>query len=117
MPTSAPASCWRCFCRGRWLEHHNAMKYLLVLIVVGVGIWMLAARFRKRPPIRQGENGSVPGAPAAQGPGTADGDPRAQAPARIVACSHCGLHLPAQEAVFDDEVPYCGSAHRQAGPR
>ena len=38
--------------------------------------------------------------------------------APMLACSHCGLHLPKTEAVFDAEGrPFCGEAHRLAGPR
>jgi uncharacterized protein len=44
---------------------------------------------------------------------------RALPPAEaMVDCAHCGLHLPASEAVRDaGSRPYCGAAHRLAGPR
>jgi len=36
----------------------------------------------------------------------------------MVDCAHCGLHLPASEAVRDEQArPYCGAEHRRAGPR
>ena len=54
------------------------MKYLLVLLVVGVGIWMLVKRLRS-------DGGS---------PGLAE---RA-APVAMVECAHCGVHLPAADA-------------------
>lgn len=82
------------------------MKYLLVLIVVGVGIWMLSARFRK---------GRERADHAATGH-TKEGGPRQGDPARMVACAHCGVHLPAAEAVLAGEMPFCSDAHRQAGP-
>lgn len=93
------------------------MKYLLVLVVVVVGIWMLASRFRKSGDARQGGSSAAPNdaaTPAAQ-PRAGGAD---QATARpIVACRHCGVHLPADEAVYDGSLPYCTPAHRQAGPR
>ena len=76
------------------------MKYLLVLVVVIGGLWLL---LRKR--------GGDP--PATPRPGPANGPP-----AEMVACAHCDLRLPRAEAVFDGEGrPYCDVAHRFAGPR
>ncbi len=43
--------------------------------------------------------------------------PKPQAPEEMVSCAHCGVHLPRSEALIDDAGrPYCGSAHRAAGP-
>lgn len=76
------------------------MKYLLVLVVIAIGFWMLNKRLRgpvnRRPP------------PGARPP---------QAPAAMVACAHCGLHLPAADAVREGAHVYCGEAHRLLGPR
>lgn len=77
------------------------MKYLLVLVVVMVGVWMLLrSRGRERdeaPPRRK--------------------DPR-KAPADMVACAHCDLRLPRAEALFDAQGrPFCDAEHRRAGPR
>jgi uncharacterized protein len=78
------------------------MKYLLVLAVVVVGAW-LWLRARRPPPRHAG------GRPRRSG-GTA--------PAEMVGCAHCGLHLPANEAVTDAAGrPFCSDAHRLAGPR
>lgn len=73
------------------------MKYLVVLLVVGVVLWMLLARSRggRRDLPRQGQ----PPAPKA-----------------MVACAHCGLHLPAAEASMQGELAYCSDAHRALGP-
>lgn len=79
------------------------MKYLLVLVVIAIGLWMLNKRLRgpaRRPP--------PPGARPPQPP---------QAPAAMVACAHCGLHLPAADAVPDGGRLYCSEAHRRLGPR
>jgi uncharacterized protein len=32
----------------------------------------------------------------------------------MVACAHCGLHLPATDAVQGKQGIYCSNAHRQA---
>lgn len=81
------------------------MKYLLVVLVVGVALFMWTARSRGRraPPPAPGPAGK-PAAPPA--------------PAPMLACAHCGVHLPAAEASRDDSGRgYCSAAHRLAGPR
>jgi uncharacterized protein len=35
----------------------------------------------------------------------------------MVACAHCGVHLPRTDAVGDDQHLYCGDEHRRLGPR
>lgn len=38
-------------------------------------------------------------------------------PARMVACAHCGLHLPQADAVEGESGRlYCGVEHRRLGP-
>jgi uncharacterized protein len=51
------------------------------------------------------------GAPAAHTP-----SPPA-VPVPMVACAHCGVHLPAQEALWNGAHPFCSAAHMQAGSR
>jgi uncharacterized protein len=34
----------------------------------------------------------------------------------MVACAHCGVHLPAGEALQRGALCYCSAAHRDAGP-
>ena len=76
------------------------MKYLLVLLVVGIGLWSLMARLRgPRPP--RGDSGKAP-------PGNA--------PQAMVECAHCGLHLPAADALPEGSRLYCSDAHRRLGP-
>lgn len=78
------------------------MKYLLLLLVIGVGLYVLLGRSRKVAPP------PAPPAPA----------PPAAAPAPMLACAHCGVHLPRDESVVDAAGrAYCGEAHRLAGPR
>ena len=76
------------------------MKYLLVLLVVVVGLWLLAGRRGSRadPPLAK-----------KQRPPVASPD--------MVACAHCGMHVPAPEALRDAAGrPFCEEAHRVAGP-
>lgn len=77
------------------------MKYLLVVLVVVVGLWLLLGRSRTA-------------AGTARRP-----DPSAAPKADVmVSCAHCGLHLPTGEAVADAEGRlYCSDAHRLGGPR
>jgi len=79
------------------------MKYLLVLVVVLVGAWLLLGRRRS----------GLPPAPP--------GNPKkvdAATPQAMLACAHCGMHLPEAEALRDAAGrPFCTEAHRLAGPR
>ncbi len=76
------------------------MKYLLVLLVVGFGLWSLVSRLR---------GGGVSRRTAA--------DPAKPAtPVAMVQCAHCGLHLPATDAVPQGSRLYCSDAHRLLGP-
>lgn len=35
----------------------------------------------------------------------------------MVACDHCGVHLPRGEAIADGARHFCGDEHRRLGPR
>jgi len=80
------------------------VKFLLVLLVVGVGLWMLTARLRKPGAGGQGRDGTRPKEPAAA------------KPAEMVVCAHCGVHLPATDALALGTHLYCSDAHRRLGP-
>ncbi len=76
------------------------MKYLLVLAVVAVAIWIW--RNNRREEIR-----------AATPP--PQRSPRVAGPEAMVRCAHCGLHLPTADAVYGGNGNhYCTPAHRQA---
>ena len=74
------------------------MKYLVLLGVL-VLAWVLFFKGRRRPPsVRRRDD--------------------APAVAAMLACAHCGLHVPKAEVLVDAAGrPYCGEAHRLAGPR
>ena len=80
---------------------------LLVLLVIGLIFWWRAASRRRR-----------------KDPATGPGHPR-ETPSQaqdMVACGHCGVHLPRLEALEGARGLYCSAHHRQAaesesGPR
>jgi uncharacterized protein len=76
------------------------MKFLLVIVVVGVVLWLMFGRTRRV--------GKTPPPAAAKAAG----------PVQMVACAHCGLNLPRNEALEDGAgQSFCSEAHRVAGPR
>jgi uncharacterized protein len=85
------------------------LKYILVLLVVVGGLWMWLRR-------RDASNAADRSAAPAPAPAPAKGKaPAAQA---MLACAHCGVHLPQTEAQMDAAGrPFCSEAHRLAGPR
>lgn len=88
------------------------MKYLLVLIVVVLGLWVLLRK-------RGGAVGTGTGKDAGSETPASGPRPAARlAPSAMVACAHCDLRLPEGEAQFDAlGRPFCSEAHRLAGPR
>ena len=73
------------------------MKYLLWLLLGALAWWA----YRRS---RAARRSDTPPAPA----------PAPAAPQDMVACRHCGLHLPHSEAVAGTLGPYCSAAHRSA---
>ena len=69
------------------------MKYLLLILVVLVVLWLARASRRQVPPPSRG-----PTATPAQQP--------------MLACAHCGLHLPRDEALPGRGGVFCSEAHR-----
>ncbi len=78
------------------------MKFFLLLAAFFVVIWLMRGGRRRVPPSPPPQAPVVPpaGAPSAS--------------ESIVACVHCGLHLPQSEAVTGEVGWFCGDAHRQA---
>ena len=77
------------------------MKFLLVLFVVVGMFWWLSGRSARQHAVRRK---AAPPPPARQA-------------VAMVECAHCGVHLPRDEAVLEGRTPFCGQAHRLAGPR
>lgn len=71
------------------------MKYLFLLLVALVVIWAIK-RSRIGPPAEEKKN-----TPSA-------------APSNMVTCTHCGIHLPQDEAVSGEKGIYCSTEHRTA---
>jgi uncharacterized protein len=75
------------------------IKFLLLIVVIAVALWMLKSKARGR-------------GDAARPPQPPDG------PQAMLACAHCGVHLPQADALMDaGGRPFCSDAHRLAGPR
>lgn len=75
------------------------MKYLLVALVIlaAIHIWRNNRRRAAPPPAPK---------------------QRLRKPEDMVTCAHCGLHLPASDAISSpDRLHYCSSEHRSLGPR
>jgi uncharacterized protein len=70
------------------------MKFLFLLLLALVVIWAVK-RSRVKPP-----------AGSAQAP--------SPSPTEMVACAHCGIHLPRAEAVSGQKGLYCSTEHRSA---
>jgi uncharacterized protein len=80
------------------------MKFVVLLIVVVGGLLWLAMGRRKTPL----DSAPKPDAAKAAAPG---------APQTMLACAHCGVHLPSADALRDAAGhAYCSDAHRLAGP-
>jgi uncharacterized protein len=85
-------------------------KYLLI-IGIALGVYWLW---------RQGRMAeSREARPAPPAPPAAANKSAINPPQDMVACAHCGLHLPRSEALADgpggSEPFYCSAAHRQSG--
>lgn len=80
------------------------MKYLLVALVVLAGIWLWRHN-------RSSSNGDSADAPASRQAPPTPKPPAAPAP--MVACRHCGLHLPQGDATTGRHGVYCTAEHRR----
>lgn len=76
------------------------MKYLVLLLVIALVLWF-AARPRASGSQRAGNDGKA-----------ARKARRGDAPRPMVACAHCGVHLPLDEALPGPGGHYCCEAHR-----
>jgi uncharacterized protein len=78
------------------------MKLVVVVLAVLLLVWLLLGSSRRRGRAARRDDSS------ARSPSQADG---------LVACAHCGVHLPGSLALHARGQTYCSAAHRDAGPR
>ena len=75
------------------------MKYLIILLLVVLVTWQWRNARTQHIKTRQ----------------TRDANPKE--PQDMVVCAHCGIHLPAQEAIPGNRGQYCDAHHRAAAER
>ncbi len=73
---------------------------LIRLIVIGLIIWLLYRMFVR----------------VLKKPSSQRDEPPKGIARDMVKCAHCGLHIPADEALLHDDRHYCSPEHRDAGP-
>ena len=74
------------------------IRNLVLLIVLALGAWLVLReirRFRERR-ARQPESGRYP---------------------KMLACDHCGTHVPESQAIRVGPHAYCSEAHRRAAEK
>ncbi len=76
------------------------MKYLLVLVIAFLVIWLWKSH--RRTDISEKANAAASKKPNQK-----------MVPTEIVACDVCGVHLPRAEALAGPGGIYCSAAHRQ----
>ena len=69
-------------------------RLLVIIAIVATAVW-LWRRFSSRPKAQP---------------------PRRDAPAPMIRCAHCGVHVPRDLAINQDEHWYCSQAHLGQGP-
>ena len=84
------------------------MRNLLLFILILIVVWWVR-RALQRP---GGLFGALRGRASGEQPGKRTGDPE-----RMVACAHCGVHVPESECVRDADAAYCCADHRRLGVR
>lgn len=80
------------------------MKIVVVLGALLLLVWLVLGSVRRAKGGRREGAATTAERPA----------PRAE---DMVACAHCGVHLPASLALVARGQAYCSEVHREAGPR
>jgi uncharacterized protein len=78
-----------------------AKLLLMLALVVVIGLWAVN---RLKAFARRRDEGDA-------------GPRRAARLEAVVACAHCGVHLPRRDAVVKQGTLFCSDAHALAGPR
>ena len=80
------------------------MKLVVVLIALLLLVWLLLGSARRRTKSNQyAQPRSRSSRPAVSVEG-------------MIACAHCGVHLPSSAALLARGNAYCSAAHRDSGP-
>ncbi|PTD95467.1 PP0621 family protein [Pseudothauera lacus] len=79
------------------------MRNILIFILLLIVVWWLRRAL-------QGFRARRAGRPSAEGR-------RTPAAERMVACAHCGVHVPESEGVREGAEFFCCAAHRRLGAR
>lgn len=83
------------------------MKIVIVLLALLLLVWLVLGSTRRRAKEVRGRDKADP-SPAAPPAAQVEG---------MVACAHCGVHLPTSLALIGQGRAYCSAAHRDGGPR
>ncbi|GAA4418399.1 PP0621 family protein [Acidovorax lacteus] len=75
------------------------MKYLVLLLVIGVAVALWSSQRRRQAPAAQRRPAAPP------------------SPQDMVACAHCGVHLPRSDALLLGNHSFCCEEHRRLGAR
>ena len=70
---------------------------LLTYLAIGYFLWQMVKNYLRKQELRS----------------AAEARRKPQAPARIVKCEQCGVHLPEPEACAADDRWFCSDEHRQ----
>ncbi len=79
------------------------MRNILIFILVLIAIWWVRRALQ-----RMREGGAAKRAHKAG---------RASGPERMLACDHCGVHVPESEGVRQGDAFFCSEEHRRLGAR
>lgn len=89
------------------------MRNLLLFVLFLIGV------FYVRRALQRGAGGGGQGDRPAPGAAPAEAPARSAGPdfEQMVACAHCGLHVPESEGLQGGGRFYCSDEHRRLGPR
>lgn len=87
------------------------LKLLLLLALVGGGLWWFARGGRLGP--GRGGDGGADRAPHGQGPEDRRADEK-RSYEKMVRCEYCNTHVPQSQAVFAGRHGFCCEEHRAA---
>jgi uncharacterized protein len=77
-------------------------RLVILVVLLVVVVWWVGSRIARARRANTADQPRQGGGPAVTG---------------MVRCAHCGLHLPAQDALTDGQQRFCGEEHRRLGAR